>query len=238
MGTLGEFAREIVGRMSGAMPATEEQWAAHDAEIVGRRAVAAAETERQRQEDLRRELVELGCPAKDLEIALADDLRPTKALAAARRALESLAGERPTLLLVIAGRPGTGKTTAAAWWLMQRRPRSRFVRTRSPRFLDAARLARWPRYDEERMTEIERAEALVVDDLGVEFDDVKGAFRSLLDELVNSRYAAQLPTLLTTNLSAEQFKARYGERIADRIRECGAFVGDAGPSLRSRRVES
>ena len=137
-------------------------------------------------------------------------------------------------LLVLSGSRGCGKTTAAAWWLLQRRAPARYVSTRPPQFVDAAALTRWPRYDDGRMRELELAAALVVDDLGMEYDDKHGAFRSFVDGLVNARYAKELPTVITTNLPAADFKARYGERIADRIREAGRFVELAGESLRRR----
>jgi DNA replication protein DnaC len=208
---------------------TDEEWAAHDAKIERERQAAEAKAEEGRQADLRRSLVERGCPAKDLERAISGDMSETQALVEARGALEL-----DLVLLVLSGLRGCGKTTAAAWWLVQRRPPSKYVRTDVPRFVDATALARWPKYDNDQMFELERASALVVDDLGVEYDDKGGAFRSFLDGLVNARYAACLPTLITTNLRGDEFKARYGERIADRIRESGRYVELAGESLRRR----
>lgn len=207
----------------------EGGWESHDAKIAAERVALEAEAERRRQEDLRRDLVERGCPAKDIERAVSGELEDTAAVQACRSANES-----GLTLLVLSGLRGCGKTTAAAWWLVQRRAPAKYVRTGAPRFVDAAALARWPRYEEQRMRELERADALVIDDLGVEYDDKQGAFRSFLDGLVNSRYAACLPTLFTTNLPAVEFKARYGERIADRIREAGRYVELAGESLRRR----
>lgn len=213
----------------GMAEATPEQWAAYDAKIQAERESAELEAERKRQEDLRKDLVERGCPVKDLERAISGQLEDTKAVVAAQAALD--AGQT---LLVLSGVRGCGKTTAAAWWLLQKRKPSEYVRVGPPRFVDASTLARWPRYDDARMRELERASALVIDDLGVEYDDKNGAFRSFVDGLVNSRYAACLPTCITTNVPAAEFRQRYGERIADRIRESGRFVELAGESMRKK----
>lgn len=209
--------------------ATPEQWAAYDAKIQAEREQAEVDAERKRQEELRRDLVERGCPVKDLERAVSGQLDDTKAVAAAQAALDV-----GMTLLVLSGTRGCGKTTAAAWWLLQRRKPSEYVRVGPPRFVDASSLARWPRYDDAKMRELERASALVIDDLGVEYDDKNGAFRSFVDGLVNSRYAACLPTCITTNVPAADFRQRYGERIADRIREVGRFVELSGESLRRK----
>jgi DNA replication protein DnaC len=62
--------------------------------------------------------------------------------------------------------------------------------------------------------------------------DDKGWFVRALASIVDARYAACLKTIMTTNLNAERFKATYGERIADRIRESGRFRDVAGQSVR------
>jgi hypothetical protein len=208
---------------------SEEEWAIRDAEIERDRIAREAKEEEWRQQSLRVDLVNRGCPAKDLERVVSGEMQDTQALVEARGAL-SLS----LVLLVLSGLRGCGKTTAAAWWVTQKHKPQQYVRTFDPRFVDSTSLARWPKYDDAAMRELERASALVIDDLGVEYDDKGGAFRSFLDGLVNSRYAACLPTLITTNLTASDFRARYGERIADRIREAGRFVELAGESLRRR----
>jgi DNA replication protein DnaC len=65
--------------------------------------------------------------------------------------------------------------------------------------------------------------------------DSKGAYLSLLDEVVNTRYERLRPTVLTTNIDAQRFRARYGERITDRLNERSGFVVLAGGSLRGEQ---
>lgn len=130
-------------------------------------------------------------------------------------------------LTILSGRTGCGKTVAAAGWLY-----SWALEFRQGLWLTAARLARWNRYETEKMNQVLMVSRLVLDDLGAEFIDTKGFFMALLDELVNERYANGRQTVIATNLNSEEFKDRYSERIVDRIREKGQFVAIASLSLR------
>jgi DNA replication protein DnaC len=181
-------------------------------------------------------LGKLDLPAKDLDLFKSDAFRRTAAVEALAKA---------AVLTVLSGGTGTGKTTAAAWWIYSwvnepgnwgdvsewgsaPKPRGSVV------FVTAAKLARWARYNDDKMDAILRASRLVIDDLGAEFLDAKGAYASLLDEVINERYAHRRPTVLTTNANLDDFKARYGERIADRIREAGRFIALGKDSMRPR----
>lgn len=192
---------------------TPEEWAAHDRELLA---------ERQRDLDAREAKVRAAMVAA-LEI-------PPRLLALvtgrldSTPAMEALAD--PHLLTCLSGNPGNGKTVAAASWLYGRSVGL---------FVKAAAMARWERYDQRQMARLLGARALVLDDLGTEYADAKGNFAALFDELLDYRYDHGLPLVVTTNLDAEAFKERYGERIADRIREVGRFVSLGNESLRSRK---
>jgi len=186
-----------------------------------------------------REMERIEAPAKDLALIGADAVTRTKAI----ETVEATDWR----LMALSGGPGSGKTMAGTWWLwLALRPKvydtGKYGGWMSPlqpyplMFATAARLSRWAKYDEEQMRKLLRAERLVVDDLGAEFMDEKGSYLSLLDEVVNERYANNRPTLLTTNLEAQAFRERYGERIADRIRECGRFVSVGNKSMRRKEA--
>lgn len=150
-----------------------------------------------------------------------DALRDTDALAAVR---EWAASEE--MLLVLEGNVGTGKTVAASWWLST---------GGSGLFRKAYDLATLSSFDAERREALCTTPALVIDDLGTEPLDEKGWGLSGLLTLIDCRYDAALPTLLTTNLSIETMRARYGVdggRLFDRLRESGAWVQIGGESLR------
>lgn len=202
----------------------------------------AAEEEQEMLADRERRwesgLSAIGIPAKDVRRIVAKEMAETKAMASARQFL----GSADKSILVLSGTKGCGKTCAASWALSEYSRETgslshiqRGSTGPSGGFMDVSKLARASRYDSRTMDPIEKLRLLVIDDLGMEFADVKGSFLATLDGIVNSRYAAELKTIITTNLPAEEFKERYGERIADRIRESGTFVELNEQSMRGRR---
>jgi len=179
------------------------------------------EAQRKGAEAARLAVAALELPERALALLTAGAARDTEAV-------QALA--KPCAITVLSGAPGCGKTVAAAKWLFDR---ARQTQRCDGKWLTAARLARWPRYSDADMQPLMLAGRLVLDDLGTEYLDERGSFMATLDELLNERYARQRPTVITTNLNADAFKARYAERIVDRIREDGRFAALASPSLRS-----
>lgn len=221
------------------MTMTQADWEAAEARHVAELEAEAKALTRAEVLAKAKALRETGIPAKDQDRVSSGSIEQTPAT-------DALA--TGAVLVCLSGNPGCGKTTAAAAWIWQylQRPESwkpdrRFHGTPGalpaaplPIFLKAARLSRWERYDAKEMDRLLTASRLVIDDLGVEFQDAKGNFMAILDEVIDVRYDESRPTVITTNLDADGFKARYGERIADRIRESGRFVSLGNPSLRKR----
>ena len=140
-------------------------------------------------------------------------------------------GDRREGIVVLAGATGCGKTVAAAWLAVQRSAQSFAF---EPTFLRASELATMSRYDAEARARWHRPRWLLLDDLGAEYLDAKGSFRADLDELVDVYYAEGRTLIVTTNCTAEEFRARYGARVVDRLRECGTWIAIAGGSLRGK----
>jgi DNA replication protein DnaC len=132
-------------------------------------------------------------------------------------------------LIVLAGHAGVGKSVAACLWLHgQARGQSQCMR-----WIQSGDLARGFAYDAEAFNDLSGVYALVIDDFGVEYLDERGRFQTTLEELLSRRFAWMRKTLLTTNeVDPEKFTARYGERIASRLNESGAFIVCAGSDLR------
>lgn len=84
--------------------------------------------------------------------------------------------------------------------------------------------------------EVRKVYALAIDDLGREYSDQHGRWLAELDLLIDDRHEMRRPTVITSNLSPEEFRQRYGERIADRIRQMGLVVLCSGESLRRNRA--
>lgn len=235
-------ADEQHARQMAEDPVYRGRYLATEAEQLEREKVKAEREEQARWRRARASLLTRGIPVKDVEAIVGGTLRETAALRVAKGWWSSTA-----TVLVLSGTRGCGKTTAAAWCVAQEPPDDPYRseewyrapektwRVWEPRFADVTVIQRASRYDEEQMLPLERAAVLAIDDLGMEYADVKGSFAALFDGLFNSRYAAQLKTVITTNLPAAEFKARYGERVADRIRECGTFVELNEQSLRGAK---
>jgi DNA replication protein DnaC len=201
---------------------TEQQWADHDAKVAAERAESERQEAKDREANRIRAFENAGWPIRALEAAQAADQEQPAVL----RALSWKPQEES--VLVLSGQPGCGKTTAAAVWALKACPWP-------PVFLRATSFAASSRYNHEQRDEWLHAQALVLDDLGAEYADAKGNFLVDLDELIDTFYGDKRPLLITTNCTADEFKQRYGARIVDRIRECGAFYGIKIGSLRGKK---
>lgn len=168
-----------------------------------------------------------GVPKRVLRVLEATGASPFETRAA--DLLREATGPQARTLVVLAGPTGTGKTCAAARLALHT-----LAAGRSVRWLEAFDLSRVSPYDAPAVDALKAVPLLVVDDLGREYQDDKGFLRALIDGLLSARYDAELATVITTNLPAAEFAARYGERLVDRIREVGAFLEAPGPSLRRR----
>lgn len=76
---------------------------------------------------------------------------------------------------------------------------------------------------------------LAIDDLGIEERDVHsyGNVMSPIVELLTYRYDKQLFTIISTNLTPPEIRAKYGDRIADRLNEMMVKIVFAAPSYRN-----
>lgn len=202
----------LVGKPSVTAEWTDEQWAARDADIAeDERALAMAKTR-----VTAGQLVELGWPRLALEVAAAN---PT--------AICVFHDDLPRRnVVVLAGGVGVGKTVAVAAWALQT--------TARPRFLRASSFAASSRYDSDKRETWLGSRSLVLDDLGQEYLDRSGSFLVDFNELVDTFTSEQRTLVITTNMTREDFAVRYGERIADRMRETARWITMPGPSRRGR----
>lgn len=133
--------------------------------------------------------------------------------------------------LMMCGLCGNGKTTLATalqWlvgWLTERelgysnRKQMRMVTAK-----EVCRLCAASEKFKEKLAEYNKLfneELLIIDDLGEEPSEVMvfGMPHTPIVDLIGSRYARQRTTVVTTNLQTGQLRAKYGDRIHDRMRE-------------------
>ncbi len=158
-------------------------------------------------------------------VRAADSVSETKALQAAR-AWFGL----PQWSLVLFGGFGVGKTTAAAWCVQEwirRGFRVKWVRapeaSMSPLFGAEANVFQ---------EDCRACDALVLDDFGA--DRASDVWRTWLEDVLDARWGSQRKTLITVNnLDGDEFKARIGGRLTDRLRDGSRLDCGAG-SLRGK----
>lgn len=184
-----------------------------------------------------------GIPAREAGLVL-EGLRSTTALGYAQEFLTASAKppsskEESPNLLVLAGPKGVGKTLAAAHVMLHADPiqpyGGKWRTEHAPRFRHATELAEVSLYGEadkpERLA-LKNTKCLVIDDLGTEI--ATEHFLTLFDGVFNARYGGYGLTVLTTNLTAPSFSARYGERVYDRIAGRGMWFDISEESMRGR----
>jgi DNA replication protein DnaC len=125
---------------------------------------------------------------------------------------------------VLSGRPGCGKSTAGRFALAEW----------EGLFVTAGDLCRARDFDALGSIDDARgARLLVVDDLAEAPTSIFGA--SQLEEVLTTREVAPLLTVITTNLTAAQFKATHGARLVSRVfGEAGVFRTCPEGDLRQR----
>lgn len=203
------------------------QKASESPEAQKRQVEAAEYDARQQSHNLLKALEAVGVPRKSREAALGE-LKLTSALGQVQSWSQTTRN-----LLILSGGVGVGKSVAAAWWMAQMVVDMKPT-PRTPRHWWRAMLvARRGVYSDEHEM-LYSVRGLVIDDVGTEYSDVRGFFGSTLEDVVDHRYENGLPTLLTTNMRPADFCERYGERIHDRLCECGAWIALVGRSLRKQ----
>ncbi len=176
----------------------------------------------------------LGVPASPL-FAIRNE-KPTDCLTAAKNWWA--ADKRTFPALVMLGDVGQGKTVAAAWCAVEWArgyPWNKLPTGSNERpmvWLDGPRLRELGSFDEaaaDLLASAATAQLTIVDDAGR--DGSPRAMEALSDVLME-RVDNYRPTVLTSNLKGEQFRARYGVALADRLRACAVVPKLTGASMR------
>lgn len=129
--------------------------------------------------------------------------------------------------MLLAGKPGTGKTHLACAMIME------LAQTRALNgvYTTAPKAMRFIKSTYSKDSEITEHEAfdrlmspalLVIDEVGVQFGSK--AELMILFEIINGRYEQMLPTILLSNLTVPELEQEIGERVVDRMRENGAVI--------------
>ena len=226
---------EIFGRQltSGCPKCSEERAEAERIEKLARE--RAAEIARQ-QQMLADAAIPLRFQERTFDNYRAETKEQLHALTVARDFAESF-DPRSGRGLVLAGKPGTGKSHLAAAILL------RLMDRHSVRYTTMAQMVRairntWRRDSEHSETEVlrylgEELDLLVVDEVGVQYG-TEGE-QNVIFDVLDLRYRQMRPTILMTNQDAAGFKGYVGDRVFDRLKETSKWVPFAWESFRGQK---
>ncbi|MBP2637767.1 MAG: replication protein DnaC [Firmicutes bacterium] len=83
---------------------------------------------------------------------------------------------------------------------------------------------------------LRNTQLLVIDDLGAEYQN--GWVLNKVDAIVSERYNRCRATIITTNMTSEQMKSTYAERVIDRLRSTCDILTFIGQSLRGTEFKA
>lgn len=124
---------------------------------------------------------------------------------------------------MICGTCGNGKTTLlyALQYVLNHLTNHGYLKSGTGIRIEAA--TDIPEYSSKGVSwkSLKEEELLAIDDFGREPAEVMsfGNIRNPISDLMEYRYDNQLFTLMTTNLTGKEVRAKYGDRIADRFNE-------------------
>lgn len=167
---------------------------------------------------------------KNLDGYRAENAGQAKALKICKRYVEVFDEiERDGRCLMLLGQPGTGKThlgAAMANDLMRNTTATAVYRTVGS-ILQAIR-ATFDRNSEQNEADILASliepSLLILDEVGVSKEQPSDFELTTLFAIINGRYEQVRPTVVISNLSADQLPLAMGERCVDRLREGGGVV--------------
>lgn len=152
---------------------------------------------------------------------------------------DCLTADSPNFGLLLCGGCGNGKSTfvkAFQQILNQLDLKCDDGRSRwNIRIMDARTIAGLCKSSYRDFEELRTLKMLAVDDLGTEPLEILdyGNVLSPMVDLLTKRYDLQLFTIVTTNLTPQEIRAKYGDRIADRLNEMMVKIVFENPTYRT-----
>jgi DNA replication protein DnaC len=143
--------------------------------------------------------------------------------------------------LLMAGAPGTGKTTlATALACDVRRQRQSVYMIRYPEYVDRERYIAAGRDDDEAhlarchasISRVADAHLVVLDDVGHEHLTASRFAEDTLAAILRNRFSAGRPTIITTNLTGDHWRNRYSPALRSFVAEATRLIAFLGPDLR------
>lgn len=139
--------------------------------------------------------------------------------------------------LVLAGKPGTGKTHLAAALALALVDSGAWVQYVTCMGLIRMVRETWARDAERTERQVvkllgQQIDLLLIDEVGVQYGTESE--QHILFEILDKRYAEMRPTVLISNQDKAGFTALIGERLADRLRQTHDWIAFDWPSYRKQ----
>jgi DNA replication protein DnaC len=170
-----------------------------------------------------------GVPARVIEATFANFTADTEARADARGAVQAWI-KRNGVFLLLRGTPGTGKGHLASGCL---KAHGNGVFITHADMMTDLRASYTLHTTKGLIADWQEADCLVIDDFGLAATGADEA--PMLYQVLATRYEERRPTVITTNLDREAFRAAIGERILDRMGEDCATVDLLWESWRTKK---
>lgn len=140
--------------------------------------------------------------------------------------------------LILAGGPGTGKTHLATAIGLHVINEFQAVVVFDPVSHALRRIKETYRPNAERtesqiLAGYAECDLLILDEIGAQIGSEHE--KQLMFEILNSRYQDMRPTILISNLNAQELEDFMGHRVMDRYRECGVVLAFDWPSHRGQK---
>lgn len=81
--------------------------------------------------------------------------------------------------------------------------------------LEKEKFSKTNNYEVDTLESVLNVDLLILDDLGVEIDNK--FYKSVLYNIINTRYIRSIPTIINTNLDLDDLKSKYEDRILSRM---------------------
>lgn len=206
--------------------------------VCSAQALAERETRERRQEEdrqrqrvvnlLRRSMIPARFQDRSLDSFAATTIGQQRALKIARRFVDSFsAPESRGASLVLAGKPGTGKTHIAcgiARKLIETQQKTAVFMSvlQALRHVKDTYRRDSDRSESDAIADLIEPDLLILDEVGAQIGSEHE--KMLMFEIINERYQGCRSTLLISNLNADELGQFLGDRVTDRFRESGAIV--------------